>query len=278
MPSEPKNISATSFVTISMPNGPFSVPLEDLDKVVFPSFIGTTKFSPDDYREFRLALLDALPYEKAVGRIEPYSGSKISNKNDYELYALLLYLRYSAQEELEELRSNNDLLVQENKKLQSDNKSLVFNHRKVLRSLRLFLVSFFVLLILFSCFAILFSRSSHKTISELSSQNFVLQDQLDAANLQIEEMSASVDQSYWNGFISGSKSPSGSTSFQSSSGSSRPWESEAYVESTYIGNSSSKKFHRSSCSYLPSKSSQVFLSSREEAIRSGYDPCKRCDP
>lgn len=47
---------------------------------------------------------------------------------------------------------------------------------------------------------------------------------------------------------------------------------------SYIGNKNSKIFHLTSCSSLPSEKNQVFLSSRDEAINSGYTACKRCKP
>jgi competence protein ComEC len=50
------------------------------------------------------------------------------------------------------------------------------------------------------------------------------------------------------------------------------------METSYIGNINSKKFHRPSCSGLPMESNRVLLSSREEAISSGYNPCGTCTP
>lgn len=48
----------------------------------------------------------------------------------------------------------------------------------------------------------------------------------------------------------------------------------------YIGNSNTKKFHRLSCSSIKQMkdSNKVSLFSREEAIKKGYVPCKRCNP
>jgi len=52
------------------------------------------------------------------------------------------------------------------------------------------------------------------------------------------------------------------------------------VEAMYIGNSNTKKFHKSTCSYVSSMSpaNKVMLSSRAEAIAQGYVPCKVCKP
>ena len=46
----------------------------------------------------------------------------------------------------------------------------------------------------------------------------------------------------------------------------------------YIGNKNSKKFHLPTCKNLPAEKNRVYLSSRQEAINGGYDPCGNCDP
>ena len=54
-----------------------------------------------------------------------------------------------------------------------------------------------------------------------------------------------------------------------------------YVEeNVYIGNKNSKKFHYPWCTSVAEmrESNKVTLRSREEAIRSGYTPCKICKP
>ena len=47
---------------------------------------------------------------------------------------------------------------------------------------------------------------------------------------------------------------------------------------SYIGNKSTKVFHYSWCSYLPSTSNRVSLASRSAAIGAGYRSCGHCDP
>lgn len=49
-------------------------------------------------------------------------------------------------------------------------------------------------------------------------------------------------------------------------------------EGGYIGNKNTKKFHRPDCRTLPAEKNQVPLSSREEAISMGYEPCGNCLP
>lgn len=46
----------------------------------------------------------------------------------------------------------------------------------------------------------------------------------------------------------------------------------------YIGNTNSKKFHRPDCSSLPAPHNRVYFKTRNEAISTGYSPCKLCNP
>ena len=50
--------------------------------------------------------------------------------------------------------------------------------------------------------------------------------------------------------------------------------------SSYVGNAHSHKFHYSDCRYVSqmNESNKVWFDSREEAIGSGYVPCKVCRP
>lgn len=50
------------------------------------------------------------------------------------------------------------------------------------------------------------------------------------------------------------------------------------VESYYIGNVYSKKFHRPSCGQLPKENRRKILSDRESALQEGYIPCGACNP
>lgn len=48
----------------------------------------------------------------------------------------------------------------------------------------------------------------------------------------------------------------------------------------YVGNRNTGKFHHDHCSsvYQMTDRNKVYIGSREEAIASGYVPCKRCRP
>ena len=52
------------------------------------------------------------------------------------------------------------------------------------------------------------------------------------------------------------------------------------MEPYYVGNRRSKVFHRPSCSSVTrmSTKNKVIFHSREEALKAGYRPCRRCNP
>lgn len=53
------------------------------------------------------------------------------------------------------------------------------------------------------------------------------------------------------------------------------------VESTYILNVNTKKFHYPSCSsvkQMSDKNKQTYTGSGDDLISQGYDPCKKCNP
>lgn len=55
---------------------------------------------------------------------------------------------------------------------------------------------------------------------------------------------------------------------------------EPATEVNYIGNANSYKFHEPYCSSVDqmNESNKVLISTRNEAIESGYEPCQRCNP
>lgn len=86
---------------------------------------------------------------------------------------------------------------------------------------------------------------------------------------------AGYDAGYKDGYDKGKKASASSSSSSSSSiGSSR----DTAIADGYIGNRKTKKYHYSTCSYLPDKENQVVFDSAEEAESSGYDPCGHCNP
>ena len=57
-------------------------------------------------------------------------------------------------------------------------------------------------------------------------------------------------------------------------------ENKPPINSTYVGNKNTHKFHYSHCKSAEDMkvSNRVELNSREDAINQGYKPCKRCNP
>lgn len=52
------------------------------------------------------------------------------------------------------------------------------------------------------------------------------------------------------------------------------------LANTYIGSAKSDKFHYPSCRYVRQiyDENKIYFGSREEALNSGYIPCKVCRP
>lgn len=56
--------------------------------------------------------------------------------------------------------------------------------------------------------------------------------------------------------------------------------SGSIVKEQYVGNKNSKKFHYSWCSSVSDmkESNKKIFNSRDDAIKAGYTPCKKCNP
>lgn len=63
-----------------------------------------------------------------------------------------------------------------------------------------------------------------------------------------------------------------------SRGSTSSHSSSEPTGTSYIANTSTGKFHRSTCSYLPEEQNRAYYSSAEEARAAGYSPCGHCHP
>ena len=110
-------IDNSSRVMFNTPNGMICVPARDLDKIKIPSFIGTTQYTKTSYQQHRDAFFRTFPYEETIGKINPYTKERISSLADYELYCLSFYLKFSAEEELRELRSRCETLSRKNEEM-----------------------------------------------------------------------------------------------------------------------------------------------------------------
>ncbi len=54
---------------------------------------------------------------------------------------------------------------------------------------------------------------------------------------------------------------------------------EIYTEYTmYIGNKNSHKFHKPDCYTLPYAENRIYFDNLDDALSSGFSPCKNCEP
>lgn len=79
-----------------------------------------------------------------------------------------------------------------------------------------------------------------------------------------------------NGSVSNISTDKNSSKVESKDSNSKTEVSEC----TYIGNKNSKYFHKDSCPSAGkmSEKNKVYFSNRDEAVNSGYSPCKSCNP
>ena len=239
---------------------------------------GPSKLSQKEYDTLINDFYKKMPFHEVQGKLSPYTGTKIESWHDYMLYAHcyvmksvienhLLFVEQDLQDRCDtlsaDLRSSRIALCD----MRDRNEYLERTCKK--RTVLLWLsVILSVCLFLFSL-----SLPSGKAYSALASENEALSQQLSDAQITISDLNKAVDQSYKDGYSAGSRiSKSSSPSYSGS------WDSEPAVETYYIGNASTKKFHRSTCSFLPASENQVALDSYEEAIDKGFNPCMRCDP
>lgn len=205
-----------------------------------------TSLGKDEYFSEIVSIQKQIPYERAIGKFNPYTSRKIEGPNDYAFYCHCYALcrlydsnlqaaknRFDAQSnvlelERQELKNKLTLAESTNAEMLTSNKRLRFITKLI-------------------CF-----------VSALAVAAILIFPPRQAVPAPTTDYSA----------------PS-SSSAQSYGSSPRP---DGYVSSHYIGNKNSKKFHRSSCSYLPDKSNQIMFDSRSEAVDSGYSPCGRCNP
>ena len=88
---------------------------------------------------------------------------------------------------------------------------------------------------------------------------------------------AGEEKGYSDGYKAGNRQASRSDS--GGNGGSNAGSSRADpISNGYIGNKNTKKYHCSSCSYLPDKGNQIVFDSSAEAEAAGYSPCGHCNP
>lgn len=243
-----------------------------------------------DYDFHKMFFYNAVPYEKAVGKINPYNGEVVRTREDYDLYCHCFIVK-----------SLSENLINQSKLELSDTKSKLATSNKTISNLRIknseleqknktfrFLFSLFLFLscLLFLCLLSRPSSSEYKRVlSEYESQSAVISEYESSSKEWYNDgyeagHEIGYDIGFDAGYSAGHEDALKTERPSSSSGSSNSsyYNKTPSTGTSYIGNASTKVFHRSDCSYLPSVENQVALSTRSSAINSGYSPCGHCNP
>ena len=198
-------------------------------------------------------------YQTYIGYTNPYTGTKIQNKDDFlQYYREFIYYRMCHRRALNYLygsskdyvlsayRKHTDRIEKLEKVEAEQSKTIEALKSENKKQRKRFVVSMFCSLIL--VFALILSIMIPS--SEESSP----------APTSTPKVSVTERTSV--------------TSSQSKTSNTRA----APIASGYIGNRNTKKYHRSTCSYLPDQSNQIVFDDPEEAEAAGYSPCGKCRP
>ena len=181
------------------------------------------------------------PYHKAIGKKSPYNGKIIQTEDDYDLYCHCYALFRMYEKDMAEA---DNKLLNANVSLSLERKANAEFCEAAYKRFRFMRIVIYVLCAALAYFIFFFPHSSSSSSVSSSSST------------------------------SSSESPEVSSD-SSSEVSQRP---DGYVSSEYVGNKKSRKFHRSSCPYLPDADNRIIFKSRDAAISAGYDPCGHCNP
>lgn len=232
------------------------------------------------------------PFDSAyIGKPNPYDGTTVSTEEDYYRYlrehTYHLLCEEAADRTVKKLWAKQ---CEETASIRSRNEALsseLSKHKTARRRLRI--VSLVLLILLLSSFVTASAlRSSGGTYEDGYAAGRSAQESADA-DLYGDGYAAGKDagynegyrEGYWEGYAdAGERSTGTGDSHGSGTGThtgTGPTRDTA-IANTYIGNTSSKKFHLPTCSYLPDAANQITFDSRDEAIAAGYEPCGHCHP
>lgn len=230
-----------------------------------------------EYREFKKEFYLSLPFDYVKGGINPYTNTVVNSHEDYEFYAHCFALKKKFESCVVDIESKfreeyEDKNIELSADLTSAKQTISFLERSSKSRLKIS----FVFALLFLLFLVLFfvrpSTSEYRSLENSYSQL------VDERNALLSEVDDAYSLGYDNGYFYGSKNASSSASSSTGKNSSPTYNRSPSVSTSYIGNSKTKKFHRSSCSYLPDASNQVSLDTRDDAVSGGYSPCGHCNP
>ncbi len=151
-----------------------------------------------------------------------------------------------------------------------------------------------ILLSSFLIFSLLYMCACNNTAElevKYKSQINKLQNEISDLQNEIEDLDNKVDEAYADGYSKGyakgeadqkSKSQSSQKTSSTSSSASTSTQTSTNTKSyNYVLNTSSKKFHYSSCGsvkQIKAKNTDYFTGTREAIIALGYSPCGKCKP
>lgn len=212
-----------------------------------------------------------------IGKKNPYSGCTINNMYDYHEY-LREHAYYdlcdksfaaALSEETSALRKENEAL---SKELATANKTAATlrdeNIKFSSRHSRLVIIFTLLLIVGFIISCIVVSHKQSDSYLEGERNGYDSGYDVGKDEWYDKGYAEGKNDGYDNGFDAGQKSArrnSSSATSDSSSG-------------LYIGNRNSKKYHFSTCSYLPDEANRIYFDSSSDAETSGYVPCSHCDP
>lgn len=211
------------------------------------------------------------PYASVYGKINPYNKRKILSEDDYDLYCHSYAILRLYEKNLAKTEHQISQEYMNAARIRSEAYQYAAYARKCVHRQRVLSA---VLAAVAAC-AILFAVVSQRFTPDpqpVAAQPSVSQAAAPAESPSVAEPAPAVERPTQT---PQDTPPASSPSYTASGGSSRP---DPYISDSYIGNRSSHKFHRSTCSFLPNPENQVIFDSASDALAAGYDPCKKCNP
>lgn len=228
------------------------------------------------YREVQKVRAE-FPYASVYGKINPYNKRKILSENDYDLYCH----SYAVLRLYEKSLTSAEYRVSQERIEAARIRSEAYQYAAYARKYVLRQRILSAVLAVVAAIAIGFSAFSRRSVpadpQPVSAQPSVSQaaaapSAAPSESPSVAEPAPAVEQPTQT---PQDTPPASSPSYTASGGSSRP---DPYISDSYIGNRSSHKFHRSTCSFLPNPENQVIFDSASDALAAGYEPCKKCNP
>jgi hypothetical protein len=202
------------------------------------------------------------PYEKELGRINPYTKEPISDEASY-----LRYLRERCYYDFCDHR------------IAAERAAANKNADQRISANRRFRVIVFVLLLLALIVTLIVSgRKIDNAYADGRSSGYADGYESGSADGYNDGYADGKADAERNAAANSTTRSISSSPTRSYSGTGTGSTRAAPIADTYIGNKNTHKYHLPTCSYLPDQKNQVLFDSAAEAEASGYTPCGRCHP